>query len=101
AVYEKFPAGSGGRGDDAIVDAVIVGEGLGADKGFFAGAIGGHDVDEDDIVIDGERGDGRTIGPDEIVLAPAFAITLESEIGVVGDDVAVDELDALFDERVG
>ena len=70
-------------------------------KAFSPGAVGGQNVDEDDVVVDGERGNGRAVGPDQVVLAPTFAVALEGEVGVVGDDVAVDEFHAFLHERVG
>ena len=44
---------------------------------------------------------GAPSGPDQIVLAPTFAVALEGEIGVVGDDVAVHVLHAFLRQRVG
>ena len=49
------------RNDDAIVEVVVIGKRLDADKGFFAGAFGGHNVNEDHIVIDGERRGWRSV----------------------------------------
>ena len=101
AVDEELASGASGSGDDAIVEAIVIGEGLDADEGFFAGAVGGQNVDEDYVVVDGEGGDGSAVGPDEIVLAPTFTVALEGEVRVVGDDVAVDEFHAFLHERVG
>jgi len=50
-------------------------------------------VDEDYVVVDSERRDWSTVGPDKSSLAPTFAVAFEGEVGVVGYDVAVDELD--------
>ena len=101
AIHKKSSPRAGGSGDDAIVDAVVIGERVKTDESFFAGTVGGQNFHEDYIVIHGERGNRRAIGPDEIVLAPAFAVTLESKIGIVGDNVAVDKFHALLHERVG
>src|SRR5271167_3105843 len=40
------------------------------------------------------------IGQYQVVLTPPFSVALEGEVGVVGDDVAVDILHALLDQRV-
>jgi len=66
------------------------------DEGTFPDAIGGKNIHENYVVIDGERGNRRAVSPDKIILAPAFAVTLESEIGVVGDQVAIYILHSLL-----
>src|SRR4029077_18838212 len=101
AVDEELASGTGRGGDDAIVEAIVLGEGLDADEGLFAGAVGRQDVDEDNVVVDGEGGYGSAVGPNEVVLAPTFAIALEGEVGVVRHDVAVDEFHSFLYERVG
>ena len=70
------------------------------DEGAFADAISGKDVDENYVVIDGERGHRRAVGPDEIVLTPAFSVALEGEIGIVGDQVAVYVLHSLLHQFI-
>ena len=101
AVDEKLAPGAGRSGDDAIVEAVVIGERLDADKRFFAGAIGGQNIDEDHVVVDGKGGNGSAVVPDQVVLAPTFAIALEGEIRVVSNDIAVDKFHAFLHERVG
>ena len=71
------------------------------DSGRLAGAVGRQNVDKDYIVIDGEGGNGSTVGPDQVVLAPTFTVALESEIGVISDDVAIDEFHTFLHERIG
>ena len=70
------------------------------DEGAFADAISGKDIDENYVVIDGESGNRRAVGPDEIVLTPAFAVALEGEIGIVGDQVAVYVLHSLLHQFI-
>ena len=101
AIDEYFPARAGGRGHDAIVDAIVVGKRRNADEGAVAGAIGGQDVHENYVVVDGERGNRSAVRPHQIVLTPTFAVTLEGEVGIVGDDVAVHVLHAFLRQRVG
>src|SRR5258706_16012964 len=101
AVHEEFSSGASRRGDDAVVETVVVGKGRDTDKGLLARTIGGQDVHEDDLVGDGERGNGCAVRPHEIILAPAFTVAFEGEIGVVGDNVAVHILHAFLYEGVG
>src|SRR5438034_11517106 len=74
---------------------IVLAEGPEYEVCTLANTIGGKDVDENYVVINGKCGNRRPVGPDEIVLTPAFAVALESEIGVVGDQVAIYVLHSL------
>ena len=69
-------------------------------KARSPGAIRRQDVYENDVVIDGERGDGSAIGPDQVVLTPTFSVAFEGEIGIIGDDVAVHVLHTFLRQRI-
>ena len=56
AVDENLASGAGRRGDHAIVDVIVVGEGRDADERVLPGAVRGQNVHEHDIVVDGKRG---------------------------------------------
>ena len=101
AIDKDFPARARGRGHDAIVDAVVVGKRRNADEGAIAGAIGGQDIHENHIVIDGERGNRSAVRPHQIVLRPTFAVAFEGEIRIVSNDIAVHILHAFLGQRVG
>ncbi len=95
-----FPPRSSGRGHEAIVDGVVAGKGREADKSFVAGMGTRQYVHEDYIVIDGKRRYRRAFGPDQIILAPPFAIAFKCEIGVIRDHVSVDVFHALLCEFI-
>ena len=69
-----------GRGDDAVVHLVIGRKRRDVDECALPCAVAGKNLDEDNIVIDGERRDGSAIGPYQIILAPTFAVALKGEV---------------------
>src|ERR1700756_3526318 len=100
-VDEDLSARACGSGDDAIVDAVVVRERGYAYERTFSGSVGGQNVYEDDVVIDGERGNRCAIGPDEVILAPTLSIALKGEVRIVGDDVTIYVFHPFLYQRVG
>src|SRR5881394_4518747 len=101
AIDVDLAAGPRRGGQHAVVDRVVVRKRRDADESFVAGASTGKNLDKDDVVVYGERRNRSTVGPNQIVLAPAFAVTLKSEVGIVRNDVAVNVLDALLHQLVG
>ena len=95
-INENLAASAGGRGDDAIVNAVVIRKRCDADEGTVARTISWKNAHENYIVIDGESRNRGTVIPHQIILAPTFAIAFEGEIGVIGHDVAVNILDAFL-----
>ncbi len=93
--------GAGGRGHDAVVELVVVGEGLDADERLLARTSARLHAHELDVVVDGERGNRRAPLAAHVVLRPAVGIALEGEEGVVADDVAVNVAHTLLDELIG
>ena len=79
---------------------IVVSEGNDGDKSPLACAVRRQDVDEHHVVVDGEGRHGSAIAPYQVVLTPALAIAFEGEVGVIGDQIAVDILHALLDEAV-
>src|SRR5581483_11522523 len=101
AVDVDVASGARGSGNDAVVHLVIRGERRDVDKGAFPGAVAGKHLDEDHVVVDGQGGNGSAVGPYQVVLAPAFAVALEGEVGVVGHHVTVDVLEPFLHQAVG
>src|SRR5947207_10669067 len=100
-VAEDLALGAAWRGDDSIINSIIVCKWRNADERPLAHAVAGQNIHEHHVVIDRERGNRGTVIPHEIVLAPSLTITLECEIRVVRDDVSVYVLHALLHQLIG
>ena len=101
AVDVDFAAGTSRRGKQSIVNSVVVSERSDADECAISCAGAGKNIHEDHVVVDGESRNGCAIGPDEIILAPPFTVALEGEVGVVGDNIAVNVFHAFLGQFIG
>src|SRR5262249_2226590 len=66
-----------------------------------AGAICRRNVHKQNVVVDRQRRNGSSVGPHQVVLRPALAVALKGEVGIVGDDIAVDHFQALAHQVIG
>src|SRR5947208_16961829 len=95
-VDEDLALGATWRGDDSIINSIIVCKWRNADERPLAHAVAGQNIHEHHVVIDRERGNRGTVIPHEIVLAPSLTVALEGEVGIVGDDIPVHVLHTLL-----
>src|SRR5207245_7531754 len=101
AIEKDAPCRARGRGHDSIVDTVVVGKWNDGDECSFARAIRGQNIHEHHIVINRERRNRSAVAPYQVILAPAFAIALKREVGIIGHQVTVNVLHALLYQAVG
>ena len=101
AIDENPPPRARWRSNHAIVNVVVIGKRNDADKCVLACAVGGQNIYEHHIVINGERRNRSAIGPHQIILAPAFPVALEGEVRIVGDYITVHILHPLSHQFIG
>jgi hypothetical protein len=88
------------RRDYAIVNPVVIGKRRNADQGSFACTRRRCYVHKNNIVVDGQSGHWCAVGPHQIVLCPAFAVSLKGEVRIIRNDVAINALDSSLHDGI-
>ena len=96
AIDKDFAAGPSRRGNDPVINAVVIGERRHTDEGPLARAIRRQDIHEYDIVIDRKGRNWCSVAPHQVILAPAFAVAFKCKVRVIGNDVTVNVLHAFL-----
>ena len=83
AIESDLGLGAGGAGDGGVLQRVVRDGRIPGGRDGISGSRTGHQVEIDDIVVDGERRDGCAVVPLQVVPSPSFAVALEGKERVV------------------